>query len=678
MPHLGSVSSNTAENDRTAIARPSSCPTADSRKAGGLSIAPELTLLAVFAYYLAAWVDVRLIFWNQNDLFLGTCRFVRPFLIWPGQPCHWAGKLLLQPCSLGWPGMLVLTCLAGTLVFAARAYYLRLKPGETARYACGVPAILLAVILGQYTVDLSAILGLAVAIVGSGLYSILPGHRHGLRLLVFVGASLLIDYAAGNAYYVFAACCVILEFSFASRRRLGVALLLVVPLVVFGVERSLWQLNVAFVHAEMPEVRYRIGPGAAEAGLLTALYVSFPACALFLAMQDRFVARFAKLRSTATSPVGPASQDCGDDGTTDGTPNHRPHAAKGGVSGRILRWAVAPALVAIAAAGVRWSGAACTRAILAIDCHANDRNWDAVLEAAERLPSGIRAEDVSGDINLALYHTGRLPYDMFRYPQSQVMADQDSGNRGRLQAREAFDLLLALGRVNEAETVAHDDQEHHPSAEAMRRIVLVKRIKGQTGAARVYLNVLRDEVCYGHWAVEQLARLDENAEPPEPEIAEARRRMIVADDAYRTHGETESRIVSISRVNQLVSLLDRDPTNRMAFEYLMASHMMAKDLDAAVALLPRAREFFGGRLPPLYEEAAMLYAGRHRDRLVASADGTTVCGCPIGSATLKRFQRLLAIDQTCRGLNNPASREAVRHELGSTYFLYYFFGLRGS
>ena len=72
----------------------------------------------------------------------------------------------------------------------------------------------------------------------------------------------------------------------------------------------------------------------------------------------------------------------------------------------------------------------------------------------------------------------------------------------------------------------------------------------------------------------------------------------------------------------------------------------------------------------------MLYAGKHRDEIVPSADGATVRGCPVSGGTVKRFRRLLEIDRECRGLDNPRSRDAVGAEMGSSYFYYYFFGLQ--
>ena len=63
-----------------------------------------------------------------------------------------------------------------------------------------------------------------------------------------------------------------------------------------------------------------------------------------------------------------------------------------------------------------------------------------------------------------------------------------------------FDLLLELGRVNDAEHVAMEMLEMRPTGAALKRLALAKMIKGQPANARVVLNMLRDDLVWGRWA----------------------------------------------------------------------------------------------------------------------------------------------------------------------------------
>jgi DNA-binding SARP family transcriptional activator len=58
----------------------------------------------------------------------------------------------------------------------------------------------------------------------------------------------------------------------------------------------------------------------------------------------------------------------------------------------------------------------------------------------------------------------------------------------------------------------------------------------------------------------------------------------------------------------LLELLDRNPKNRMAFEYLMAYYMVSKRLDDLCRHLERVKQFGYRETPRLYEEALLARA----------------------------------------------------------------------
>lgn len=621
----------------------------------GRSLFPlrEVVFVAAFAAFLHLCVDVRLVFWNQNDLFLWNTRFARDFLVAPGRPCAWLGKLLLQTCHFGWPGAAAIALTGGVVIACGRGFLARIGSGAAGR-AWPVPAALLVVLHSQYAFGLAATVGLAVAMAGANMYARVPIQNGWARFAIFAAGSLILGYMADEACYVLAACCLLYEWFVSKRRILGLSFLLTAFLVEIALKNSLAHLNAAHWFVDPPESSSQIPPRAAELWFLAALCAWYPACALFFAAGPTVlgaVRRLSRKARAATVEAAPTSP---------------------GWMRRAVRPLLAAVLLVVSGAG-GWKWAEEPRAALRIDLCSSRRMWPEVVQTVRNVPARVPADYVNYDLNTALYHTGRLPYDMFAFPQSRLLVDASFGERGPLLARKAFDLLLDLGRVNEAETVAHDSLEHRLSAEFLKRAAIVKRIKGQTAAARIYLNVLCDDAVYGRWAEAERDRLDQEPDLSAPEITAARRRMVAKDDAFLTHGEVRNRLTSISVEQQLISLLEQDPGNRMAFEYLMANHLLKRDLDAAVALLPRAKAFYE-RLPLLYEEAAMLYAGRHPDQLVVTDGGASVCGCPISAWTTKRFQVLFQIDRSCRGLNNAGAQAAVASELGPTYVSYYFYG----
>jgi hypothetical protein len=641
-----------------------------------------LTLLGA---YLLLWVDVRLVFWNQNDLFLCNARFAREFMVSPGQPGQWLGKLGLQLCHHGWPGVLVVVALVWVLLASARGFFSRINPGDRPRDTWLIPAILLVVLHSQYTVSLSDTAGLALALAACNVYVRIPWRGSWPRLAVFVAASVLLYYVAGEAYYTFAGCCLVYELLGARRLSLGLAFLLAVSAVKFGIDGVLSHVNSAYLHFDVPQVSCLISPRAVEEWILVGLYAYFPACALFVSVKPATFARLKKpwgralrteIRQNGSKPDQSRAMETGEraGGPREFTRQQETFRLAGILT--IWRWVLAPILVVIvAAAAVRLSHAAGDKKVLAVDYYSSRRMWDRVLEEARSLPPRVHPDYVGQDVYRALYHTGRLPYDMFFYPPSRPVIAHDFGDRGRLLSRKAFDLYLELGRVNEAETIVHNALEQHVSAELLVRIALVKMVKGQAGAARLYLNVLSDDLHYGRWARDYLRRLREDPElAGEPEMLKVRSLMITSDDTHLVLGQAEGRSIPVSVERQLLSLLDENPRNRMAFEYMMAFQLLKRDVEALVEQLPRAREFSYPEMPLLYEEALMLCAVDYTNDLVATETGVTACGWPISAETLRRCGRLQEIEIACSGLHNPTARDLAARRLGSTYLFYYFYG----
>jgi len=640
----------------------------------------------IFAMYLNYAVDVRLVFWNQNDLFLWNLRFAAQFVVAAGQPSEWLGKLLLQVCHSGWLGTLAITLLVGILFVLGQGVLTRMAPQARRSYAWMVPAVLLLLLHSHYGYAPSNTVGLVFALSATWLYLLAAGWAGWQRLSLFVAISVVLYYLAGRTYVLFAGCCLVVEFGIIRKPALGLVQLVVAAAVPVGIDRGLAHLNATLWHVELPETSYLIDAPPA-AWLQPALYAYYPACMVFLAVLPRLLAarerrRQAASRSdtnqqvTRTPRTEPASAKWGD-ATSGSVQQRKPRSQRGRHWPRwraTLRTAAPYLLLVVASVvGIAWLAPRTTRQLLAIDWAAEHHDWQGVLQAAAGLPPGLYADYANQDVDLALYHLGRLPSEMFAYPQLQLFADHGFGSRGRLFSRKAFDLFLELGRVNEAEAIAHNDWESHPSAAFLMRGALTKLIKGQSNAARVYLNVLRDDLTYGAWAEDYLERLRQDPELNEPEILCVRSRMITADDAHLTQVRLPGREWSVSAEKTLASLLTRNPANRMAFEYLMAVHLLNKDLAAVVAQLPRLQALSYPDTPLLYEEAALLYARDHRTALQMTARGAVVAGCPISDRTLNRFQRLVDIGNMHRGFANPSAREAVRRDLGPTYFSFYLF-----
>jgi hypothetical protein len=110
----------------------------------------------------------------------------------------------------------------------------------------------------------------------------------------------------------------------------------------------------------------------------------------------------------------------------------------------------------------------------------------------------------------------------------------------------------------------------------------------------------------------------------------------------------------------------------MAFEYLMAIYLFDGRVGAAVDSLRLLDDFSYPAVPPLYEEAALIYGNQHPEDVKATPSGVFFRGRRISDSTVNKFRRLHAIFSACGGPNAKA-KLAVAREMGDSYFYYLFF-----
>jgi len=399
-----------------------------------------------------------------------------------------------------------------------------------------------------------------------------------------------------------------------------------------------------------------------------ALYASFPLCALLVA--DR-----AAQRRRAT----PAELRPGD---------VHPGSSRSNVPGARLRWMAATVLFAAGAALAGWTAARPqVRTVLALHASADGEQWDEVLRLAGRVGPEWYSQYVVHDVNMALYHVGRMPYDMFAYRQfaSPVVVATHPGPNAlpfldldALALRKLGDFHFHLGRLNDAEYYAHESFVRRPTAECLRLLARIALAKDEVEQARAFLSVLRDDGVHGAWAEDWLGRLRGAAGVPlDAEIASARLLRLAEEDVHLTAKFVANPIIAgrtVSTRKQIASALRQNPRHRMAFEFLMAGYLIDANVAEVVGLLPMAANFSYPAIPPLYEEAAMIHARVYERR--ETTDGPMqVNGCTIREETIRKVRALDA----ALGSRTADAKETARlaKEIGLPYFHFYYHGRWG-
>jgi hypothetical protein len=514
-------------------------------------------------------------------------------------------------------------------------------PGKCATSKYGdivylLPALFILLVVGQYIHPISLCVGLSLALWGVNLYARLGGYRVGVRLAVFTVASLAVYFVTAGLYSIFAGLCGCYEWRVKRQRWLGAACLACAAVVPYAA--SWWPFDLipseAFGGLLLPRVQHwlAIPSSMPQALAIHTAALAFPLlAAVFCSWRGRpvslklgmgpFVAKFARipigrqheivgiLANSATtirnpqleSPVSeaiPSPRESGDE-TSAGTdePACRSWRAQLAVPLAILLLFVLADLVAFDSP---------KRCLLEIECASEQRRWDDVLVWAEQLPfPDARAYDprILYCINRALFFKGLLLDKMFAYPQvcstpSLTLIHEDIDTTSHLTPRQCSEIFFDLGRFNESEQMAYEALEQCGNRpEILKRLVSIYLIKEQPEAARRFLLLLDRSLLHRGWARQLLQQLD--ADPAFSDtLCGAHRELAVQRDSLGDAGNEET---------LLTGLLERNPRNRMALEYLMAHYLLTRQTDKLFAHRDRFERPDGTRFPRHVEQALACY-----------------------------------------------------------------------
>ena len=290
--------------------------------------------------------------------------------------------------------------------------------------------------------------------------------------------------------------------------------------------------------------------------------------------------------------------------------------------------------------------------------------WDRVLDLSRHLPKGKNNVYVNHDIVRALYHTGRLPYDLFCYPQNpQAMLLTHERKESDLTQVKLCDLFLEIGHVNMAEKLASEllSTKGHMGI-AIEKLAWISLIKGHPPTARVYLNALKKDLVYRGAAEALLDGLDSGFTPEQAAYI----------DTIRSYAHDETAGVTGSEPvdETLTALLRKNPHNKMAFEYLMACYLLTGQVQKIAENIHRLNDFDYEKIPTLYEEALLIYYGSQGLSIDLSKSG-------INPETFRRYQTFIQIRNAMRSQNQQAVLNRLIHEFGTSYFFYFSFGRVG-
>ena len=292
--------------------------------------------------------------------------------------------------------------------------------------------------------------------------------------------------------------------------------------------------------------------------------------------------------------------------------------------------------------------------IMAYDYHCRMRNWDKIIEMADRKSPTVPITVTC--LNLALYKTGQLPDKMFHYFQNGPEGLLPTFKRDILLPMVGGEPYWYLGFVNTAQRFAFEAMEVFPdsrkSVRSIKRMAEANLLNGYHEVASKYISLLENTLFYSNWAKETRSFLyNEDKIDAHPEWGEIRRFQTDKDFIF---SERE-------RDMMLGIFFQQHLDNRMAYEYLLAYALLTKDIRNFSNFFVLEKDFEYAEIPQSYQEALVYIWGLNNNNMDSIP-------FQINQSVIQHVAAYANI-YTSVQLPEPA----LRRQFSNTYWYYYHF-----
>lgn len=590
----------------------------------------DAVFFVLFFLYLLFIVDSRFIYFGSvavenSPVFFRDWDFFAETVSKPGGLIIYISSFLNELFYYSWTGALAITAIALGLFATTRALIGKTGAVRLRGLSYAMP-ILVLILYTKYTNYICIMTAVLAALICSNIYLRLRRQNAIKNSVIFLIISVLLYTAAASAYFIFAAVCAIYEIFFAGRRLNGIVFPAAALLIAFTLGVLFFDLSIAEAFSSLMPYNRKIAENFAQlytgmTGIVFLLCIFTPATMLLAGM----------IRGRILPKIFAA-----DSGKTAG------------------KWIFnAVVLFLVAGGAIFFSYDKQMRYLLAVNYYNYTRQWSKSLDASAGCPNSLY---VIHAVNRALYHTGKLPTDMFKYPQSPHAMYFEGKFTNQFSKWMRANTNIDLGALNLAEidlTECLELAERQPIL--LKELAYIKMAKGDLSSARVYLNSLDKTLFFSGQAKKYLAEIE--ADPNlagDKEIQALRQNVPVADYVY----------FDTYYYNEMLEhvLLNANKLNKMAFEYLMAWCMLYGQTDKFIDSIVRLADFDYKGIPRLYEETLLIY----------KAKGGKQHNREISGESSKRFRDFNSIRKRYGPDKQGAYNELLK-TYGDSYFFYYAF-----
>lgn len=565
----------------------------------------------------------------QYPSFTAEWQFLKEYLVFPGGLMEYISAFLSQWFFYSWLGALIIT-LTAWLMCVGTSMALALFGARRSRFLCCIPPLALLMMYSRYSHPLTICLALLTALWFFVVYGRVNIINRFCRAAVFT-AMVVVLYGLASASCLLFVVLVCLYEIIVHRK------------VIFGLYclaagvAMVWIVGVYFADFVLKDAYTRMLPimmkgdlrlESVSTKIAQGMYLFVPAAMLVMGL-------WHGKRDIKSKPAGSLAKSI---------------------------FYIVLLVVCVSVCLYRsYNGS--IRKSMHLDYLGRREKWQLLLKYADQLPPEILSDKYClHEIDKALYYTGRLEEDLFKYRQTAQSAQSLLLVFGEKACSNIYlkrmNLFLELGYVCTAERGGYEILELRGNWPiVLKQLATINLVKGYTETARVFLEVLKKDLVYGDEAAELLQQINEDPALSANKHIQYLRSVVIDKDS------TAFEFNADDFFNQL---LEKNRKNRMAFEYMMAFYLLTNQAEKIAKNIWRLHDFDYKKLPSYYEEALVVYMGPDFDKL--DFDPAWRPGAD-AIARAKKFEALCIR----YGPNLDIAKEILRKEFGDSYYFYRVF-----
>lgn len=233
-----------------------------------------------------------------------------------------------------------------------------------------------------------------------------------------------------------------------------------------------------------------------------------------------------------------------------------------------------------------------------IDYYAYQGMWVELL--AEANDQVLDDYVVDFQVNRAIYHQGNMLDNICTVPQKfgakALLVEHSVNNRILIPSS---DIYFDMGLINESRHWAHEAYTRYgKQPRILKRLVQTNIINQKYNTARKYILLLKKTLLHKEWATEQEKLLYNEAAIAQNALYSEKRKQLVTTDFFVTNSNPKNNLLNYSK---------QPGTHKMAFEYLISYYLLTHDAGHIVNAIPEFRKYGYPELPRLVQESILIY-----------------------------------------------------------------------